>query len=61
MPPQTESQDKFWVADRLIELCGGDRSQAEWLLHQQRRKQPGKSMDWYNDRAIEQVSSSLSL
>jgi hypothetical protein len=45
MPLQTGSSEKFWVADRLVALCNGDRSQAEWLLHQLRRKHPGQSMD----------------
>jgi hypothetical protein len=57
IPSPTDSAEKFWVADRLVELCNGDRSQAEWLLHQLRRKHPGQSMDWYNDRAIEEMSS----
>ncbi len=61
MSPETGSAEKFWVADRLIELCGDDRSQAEWLLHQLRRKHPGKSMDWYNDLAIEEVNTRVRL
>jgi hypothetical protein len=36
-------------------FCSG-RAQAEWLLHQLRRRHPGKSMDWYNERAIAEVS-----
>jgi hypothetical protein len=53
------SVTKFWIADRLMELCDGDRSQAEWLLHQLRRQHPNRSVDWYNDLAIEQMTKSI--
>ncbi len=56
-PPATAVREKFWVDDRLVELCRGDRAQAEWLLHQLRRKPPEKSMEWYNERAIEEVNT----
>ncbi len=57
--PDRRAVEKFWVGDRLVELCNGDRSQAEWLLHQLQRKHPNKNMDWYNDRAIEQLSADV--
>jgi hypothetical protein len=57
--PDRSAVEKFWVGDRLVELCNGDRSQAEWLLHQLRRKHPDRSMNWYNDRAVAQLSSEV--
>ncbi len=48
---------KFWVSDELVELCRGDRSQAEWLIHQLRVKHPGQDMDWCNEQAIEQLKN----
>jgi hypothetical protein len=39
----------------LLSLCGGDRSQAQWLLSQIKIKHPSRSSDWYNRRAVEQL------
>jgi hypothetical protein len=47
----------FSIDDRLIELCSGDRSQAEWLLHQVIRKNPDLTMEWCNQTAIEQLEN----
>jgi hypothetical protein len=55
--PAIKTVLKFWVADDLVELCAGDRSQAEWLIHQLRVKHPSQDMDWYNERAIEQLNN----
>jgi hypothetical protein len=52
-----KAASKFWVSDELVELCQGDRSQAEWLIHQLRVKHPSQDMDWYNERAIEQLNN----
>jgi hypothetical protein len=48
---------RFSIDDRLIELCSGDRSQAEWLLHQVIRKNPDRTMEWCNQTAIEQLEN----
>jgi hypothetical protein len=53
--PAAPRNDRFWVADELIELCDHDRSQAEWLLQEVRRKNPTKSMGTCNEIAIEQI------
>jgi hypothetical protein len=55
--PAPKAVSKFRVSDELVELCLGDRSQAEWLVHQLRVKHPDQDMDWYNERAIEQLSN----
>jgi hypothetical protein len=55
--PAPKNVSKFWVSDELVELCQGDRSQAEWLIHQLRVKHPSQDMDWYNERAIEQLNN----
>jgi hypothetical protein len=39
----------------LIELCGGDRAQAQWLLSQVKQKNPDESVAWCNEKAIEQL------
>jgi hypothetical protein len=39
----------------LLELCGGDRSQAQWLLSKIKAKNPQESADWCNQQAIEQL------
>jgi hypothetical protein len=55
--PAPKTVSKFWVSDELVEICRGDRAQAEWLIHQLRVKHPSQDMDWYNERAIEQLNN----
>jgi hypothetical protein len=40
----------------LVALCGGDRSQAQWLLSQLKMKHPDRSPEWYDRQAIEQLT-----
>ena len=40
----------------LVSLCGGDRSQAQWLLSQLKMKHPGRSSEWYDRQAIQQLT-----
>jgi hypothetical protein len=55
--PVEPRNDRFWVADELIKLCGSDRAQAEWLLQEVRMKNPTKSMGSCNEIAIDQIKS----
>jgi hypothetical protein len=55
--PVPKAVSKFWISDELVELCRGDRSQAEWLIHQLRVKHPSQDMDWYNEQAIKQLNN----
>jgi hypothetical protein len=41
----------------LLSLCGGDRAQAQWLLSQIKIKHPSRSLDWYNQKAIHELTS----
>jgi hypothetical protein len=53
--PSTPSQP-LNPTPELLALCGGDRSQAQWLLSQLKIKHPGRSPEWYDRQAIEQLT-----
>jgi hypothetical protein len=42
----------------LLSLCGGDLAQAQWLLSKMKSKHRDRSVEWCNDRAIEQLNNS---
>ena len=41
----------------LVSLCGGDRSQAQWLLSKVKSKHPDRSVAWCDRQAIEQLTT----
>ncbi|AFY92259.1 hypothetical protein [Chamaesiphon minutus] len=57
--PPTPSQP-LNPTPELLALCGGDRSQAQWLLSQLKIKHPGRSPEWYDRQAIKQLTPQAS-
>lgn len=40
----------------LLAACGGDRAQAQWLLSEVKIKHLGQSVDWCNQKAVQQLT-----
>jgi hypothetical protein len=54
-PESSSAQQPLRPTAELIALCEGDMNQAQWLLAKMKRKNPEQSVEWCNEKVIEQL------
>ncbi|WP_373540501.1 hypothetical protein [Chamaesiphon sp.] len=57
LPPRSAATEPLNPTPELVGLCGGDRTEAQWLLSKVKTKHPDRSVAWCNQQVIAQLSS----
>ncbi|WP_373545485.1 hypothetical protein [Chamaesiphon sp.] len=57
LQPRSAPAEPLNPTPELVGLCGGDSTQAQWLLSKAKSKHPDRSVAWCNQQVIEQLST----
>jgi hypothetical protein len=55
-PTRSEPSEPLKPTPEMLSLCDGDDDQAQWLLSKVKSKHPDQSVEWCNQRVIEQLT-----
>ncbi|WP_310489939.1 hypothetical protein [Chamaesiphon sp. VAR_69_metabat_338] len=57
LQPRSTTTELLNPTPELISLCGGDRSQAQWLLSKVKSKHPDRSVEWCNQQVVDRLTT----